>query len=101
MTCKTSDSLCGILFTHMLAATSLMNTKQILHHWDRGRWGFEATQNKKPEPSTCCKLANVNEGPTDSVPRYVRAASHPECVFSISRTRKITTLRVGVKKELT
>jgi hypothetical protein len=27
----------------------------------QGSVGFEATRNKKPEPSTCCKIANVNE----------------------------------------
>jgi hypothetical protein len=39
MTCKTSDSLCDILFTHMSAATTLMNTKQILEHVEGGAEG--------------------------------------------------------------
>lgn len=48
----------------MSAATSLMNTKQILEQRRRGNVGggvLEATQNKGLDLSTCCKLANVNE----------------------------------------
>jgi hypothetical protein len=82
----------------MLAAASVMNRKQVPKQrgWGGGRF---ATQNKRPDVSTCSTMLNVNENEPQTDALFTREQNYKAVVFFfISRTTKITTLRDRVKK---